>query len=98
MGRLGMDRWVKMVGHTKVLSYRNGDGGLRGKPGEERSALDMIADCFRHQHPEAFGRPPVPGAIVPNELRYGRDDLPVTAAASILPEEQMGNPEAAPLP
>jgi hypothetical protein len=93
-----MDRLVKMVGHAKGLSHRH-DGMGRGQAaGDQRSALEMIADCFRHQHPEAFGRPPVPGAIVPNELRYGRDEPPVIAASSILPEEPMGDPEAAPLP
>jgi hypothetical protein len=35
---------------------------------------------------------------VPNELRYGRDDLPVAAPTAILPEEPMGDPQAAPLP
>jgi hypothetical protein len=94
-----MDWSVKMPGSTEVLAQRSGDGPVRSTPPERtRSALDMIADCFRHQHPEAFGRPPVPGAVVPNELRYGRDDLPVAAPTGILPEEPMGDPQAAPLP
>ncbi|HET8578398.1 MAG TPA: hypothetical protein VFO18_14990 [Methylomirabilota bacterium] len=56
----------------------------------------MINDCFRHQHPEAYGREPVAGAVVPLELRYGRDPMYVTMTAE-LPEETMGNPEAASL-
>ena len=59
-----------------------------------RSALEMIADCFRHQHPEAFGLPPVPGAIVPAEVRYGRDDVRPSAPVDMLVEEVMGNPRA----
>ncbi len=59
-----------------------------------RSALDMIADCFRHQHPEAFGRPPVPGVILPVEVRYGRDDMRQSAPTEIMLEEPMGHPEA----
>ena len=94
-----MDRFAKMVGHSKGVTHRNGEVSHRAKTADERrSALEMIADCFRHQHPEAFGRPPVPGAIVPNELRYGRDDLPVSTPVGIIPEEPMGDPEAAPLP
>ena len=58
-----------------------------------RTALDMINDCFRHQHPEAYGREAVPGAVVPLELRYGRDPMYVTMTAE-LPEESMGNPDA----
>jgi len=61
---------------------------------DSRSALEMIADCFRHQHPEAFGLPPVPGAIVPAEVRYGRDDVRPSAPVEMLVEEVMGNPRA----
>jgi hypothetical protein len=61
-----------------------------------RTAIDMINDCFRHQHPEAYGREPVPSAVVPLELRYGRDPMYATMTAE-LPEESMGNPDAAPL-
>jgi hypothetical protein len=53
----------------------------------------MINDCFRHQHPEAYGREPVPGAIVPAELRYGRDPMYASPAYEI-PEERMGDPDA----
>jgi hypothetical protein len=63
-----------------------------------RTAIEMIADCFRHQHPEAYGGAPVPGAILPNEVRYGRDDLPVSSPSAVIPEEPMGNPDAPPLP
>ena len=41
----------------------------------EGSALEMIAACFRHQHPEAFGGTPVAGPVLPMEVRYGRDDM-----------------------
>jgi hypothetical protein len=61
-----------------------------------RSALDMINDCFRHQHPEAYGRESVPGAIVPAELRYGRDPMYASPAYEV-PEERMGDPDAVPL-
>ena len=65
--------------------------------GRRRSALDMIADCFRHQHPEAFGRPPVPSPVLPVEVRYGRDDMRQSAPAQAVMEEPMGNPRAASL-
>ena len=60
----------------------------------DRSALEMIADCFRHQHPEAFGRPPVPGPVLPVDVRYGRDDMRQTSPAQSLMEEAMGCPDA----
>jgi hypothetical protein len=56
----------------------------------------MINDCFRHQHPEAYGRESVPGAIVPAELRYGRDPMYASPAYEV-PEERMGDPDAVPL-
>jgi hypothetical protein len=62
-----------------------------------RSALDMIADCFRHQHPEAFGRAPVPGPVLPIEVRYGRDDMRQSPPAQSILEEAMGHPAAVPL-
>lgn len=57
-----------------------------------RSTTDMINDCFRHQHPEAYGRPETPEVVLPRELRYGAEEpiLPTPA----LPEMPMGNPEA----
>ena len=56
------------------------------------SAADMIARCFRHQTPEAFGRPEVPAVIVPTELRYGRDDV-IYPQTPTIPEESMGDPD-----
>lgn len=60
------------------------------------NAAAMIARCFRRQHPEAFGEPEVPDAIVPAELRYGRDEIHNPPTPTI-PEEAMGDPEAEPL-
>ena len=65
---------------------------------DTRSALEMIADCFRHQHPEAFGRPPVPGPVLPIEVRYGRDDMRQSPPSQSVLEEAMGDPNAVPLP
>lgn len=62
----------------------------------QRSTSDMINDCFRHQHPEAYGGDPVPQAAVPWELQCGRDHL-VASPASTVPEEPMGNPGARPI-
>ena len=36
----------------------------------------MINQCFRHQHPEAYGSLEVSEPSVPAGLRYGRDRLP----------------------
>src|SRR5262249_55008240 len=58
-----------------------------------RSTSEMINDCFRHQHPEAYGRDPVPQASVPWDLQCGRDHL-VTSGTSTVPEEPQGNPGA----
>jgi hypothetical protein len=57
-----------------------------------RSTADMINDCFRHQHPEAYGRPETTEIILPPELRYGVEE-PVVAT-SPLPEVPMGDPGA----
>ena len=65
---------------------------------DTRSALEMIADCFRHQHPEAFGRPPVAGPVLPIEVRYGRDDMRQSPPSQSMLEEVMGDPHAVPLP
>ena len=70
------------------------DGPMIGR----RSALEMIADCFRHQHPEAFGRPPVAGPVLPIEVRYGRDDMRQSPPTQSVMEEVMGDPNAVPLP
>src|SRR5262245_28985690 len=83
-----------------ISARRSGAAGRAPAPyapltaSDGRSALDMIADCFRHQHPEAFGRPPVPAAVLPVEVRYGRDDMSQPAPAQVLIEESMGNPHA----
>lgn len=58
------------------------------------SALEMIAACFRHQHPEAFGGTPVEGPVLPVEVRYGRDDRREPAVTQLMREESMGHPEA----
>lgn len=57
-----------------------------------RSAADMINQCFRHQHPEAYGRPEVSDVPLPRDLRYGAEET--IPATPILPEEPMGNPGA----
>jgi hypothetical protein len=61
-----------------------------------RSAVDMVNECFRHQHPEAYGGEAVAEPVVPTELRYGRDEILVPPTGAIA-EEQMGNPSAVPL-
>jgi hypothetical protein len=58
------------------------------------SALEMIAACFRHQHPEAFGGTPVSSPALPVEVRYGRDDIREPAFTRVMSEEAMGHPEA----
>jgi hypothetical protein len=60
----------------------------------EGSALEMIAACFRHQHPEAFGGIPVSSPALPVEVRYGRDDVRELAFTHVINEEAMGHPEA----
>jgi hypothetical protein len=60
----------------------------------EGSALEMIAACFRHQHPEAFGGTPVEGPVLPVEVRYARDDMREPAFTQAISDEAMGHPEA----
>lgn len=60
----------------------------------EGSALEMIAACFRHQHPEAFGGTPVEGPVLPVQVRYGRDDMREPAFTQAMSEEAMGYPQA----
>lgn len=67
---------------------------MEGAVFEEGSALEMIAACFRHQHPEAFGGSPVPCPVLPEAVCYGRDDASRPAATPIIDEEPMGHPEA----
>ncbi len=57
----------------------------------------MIAACFRHQHPEAFGRDPVPGVVLPMHLRYGRDEIRQSPLCEALVEEQLGRTDVTPL-
>jgi len=71
-------------------------GATEHRPPTERSTSDMIDDCFRHQHPEAYGRPQVGQVAIPWKLGCGRDHM-VTSATSAIPEEQIGNPNAIPL-
>lgn len=53
----------------------------------------MIAACFEHQTPDAFGREAIADVPVPTNLCYGRTDEPVSTAP-VIPEEPMGNPDA----
>ena len=62
------------------------------EPTVRRTAADMVNDCFRHQHPEAYGRPEIGEALLPQELRYGMEEVALPTPA--LPEMPMGNPEA----
>ena len=61
----------------------------------KRSASDMVDRCFRHQHPEAYGRPEMTEASVPSQLRYGVGET--VRESAVIPEEAMGNPDAVPL-
>jgi hypothetical protein len=54
----------------------------------------MIAACFRHQHPEAFGGTPVSSPALPVVVRYGREDMGEPAFGQVIGEEAMGHPEA----
>ena len=61
----------------------------------QRSASDMVNRCFRHQHPEAYGRPEMIEASVPTQLRYGVGEA--VRESAVIPEEPMGDPDAVPL-
>jgi hypothetical protein len=52
----------------------------------------MIRACFRHQHPEDFGRAMVDEGPIPAELRYGTDH--VHPSGRVFAEESMGDPDA----
>jgi len=70
--------------------------GARIRPAKDprvRDTLEMINDCFRHQHPEAYGRDPVPQAGIPWHVQCGRDHLTPSSPPAI-PEESMGDPDA----
>jgi hypothetical protein len=60
----------------------------------EGSALEMIAACFRHQHPEAFGGTPVSSPVLPVEVRYGRDDVREPVSVQVIGEEVIRHPGA----
>lgn len=66
-------------------------------PRTRRSAIDMVNACFRHQHPEAFGRDEVPEPPIPAVLREG-PGASVSASPPQIAEEPMGHPDARPLP
>ena len=68
--------------------------GSTARPAVRRSALEMIADCFRHQHPEAFGLSPVTGPLLPTELRGAREEALSPGPMEFFAEEAMGHPEA----
>jgi hypothetical protein len=54
----------------------------------------MIAACFRHEHPEAFGGTPVASPVLLAEVCYGRDDMREPACTRVMNKEAMGHPEA----
>ena len=62
------------------------------RPTSTLSALEMIRACFRHQHPEDFGRAMVDEGAIPAELRYGTDH--VHPSGRVFAEESMGDPDA----
>jgi hypothetical protein len=66
----GVPAMTTPVGHGHVSLAQPGGGD---------SAIDMIAACFRHQHPEAFGGEPVPVPALPLEVercRHGPGEAP----------------------
>ena len=65
-------------------------------PVEVGSAVAMLARCFRHQHPEAYGLAVAEEGIIPSELRYGGGADPVPTGP-VIAEEPTGNPDAVPL-
>jgi len=75
-------------------SVKRSDDHAALESGDHRSALQMIADCFRHQHPEAFGFAPVTGPALPSELRGARDEALSGRPIEFVPEEAMGHPDA----
>jgi hypothetical protein len=72
------------------------DVEVESPAGARRSTAAMINDCFRHQHPEAYGHPAVPEPAIPTHLRYGNDQPIATSRISIA-EEPMGVSGAQPL-
>lgn len=59
------------------------------------NAAEMVNVCYRHQHPEAYGRPEGVEATIPREVRYGAEETWLPGPA--LPEEPSGRPDAVPL-
>ena len=53
----------------------------------------MVQRCFRHQHPECYGRREAAEAAVPVTLRYGMERTP-TPSRECLPESDEGVPNA----
>jgi hypothetical protein len=86
------DHASETIGRARVA----GDPDLGGGAPRERSTAEMINECFRHQHPEAYGREQVSQVAVPWDLECGRDHMMSSQACSIA-EEPMGNPSAVPL-
>ena len=78
---------------VEELERLTSNDATAGESWRQRTTSEMINDCFRHQHPEAYGGDPVPQAAVPWDLQCGRDHL-VASPASTVPEEPMGNPSA----
>ena len=79
------------TGNRTIASDQRGPSRPAG-----RSTAEMIAECFRHQHPEAYGRPEVSEPRLPEQVRFGRDF--VFATRAMVPEEPMGLAEPVPLP
>jgi hypothetical protein len=84
---------LSILNDVETLERVTPKDGTAGESWRHRTTSEMINDCFRHQHPEAYGGDPVPQAAVPWDLQCGRDHL-VASPASTLPEEAMGNPGA----
>ena len=53
------------------------------------NADPMVQRCFRHQWPEAYGRPEVSSEFVPSRP----DEMPASAYATVVPEAPTGNGE-----
>lgn len=69
-------------------------GSVVHSPLPQRSTAQMINDCFRHQHPEAYGRDAVPDIALPWRIVCGRDHHVASEPGSALREEPMGHPQA----
>lgn len=59
-------------------------------------AHDMVMRCFRHQHPEAYGRAtPAEATGLPANVRYGAGNVAISGPS--ISQEAMGDPDAVPL-